>query len=239
MIDDYFDRYGRQARLLPALLALFPVFITVAVWVPALYKSAAGLVGLAVACGLLTALAHFARSRGRHLERQLIVLWGGLPTSIWLRHSSEQLEPETKARYYKFLEQHVDSWKAPTVDEERADPTTTDSRYQSAVRWLLEFTRDNQRFPLVFAENVSYGFRRNTLGLKPYAILLCVATIGVSLVGMYDVPPIQLVENLLPQLTAMVVTFTLLLWWIFAVTKSWVRDAGDAFAKAILAACDS
>ena len=32
---------------------------------------------------------------------------------------------------------------------------------------LREATRDTSRFPLVFAENANYGFRRNLWGLRP------------------------------------------------------------------------
>ena len=101
MIADIFDKYGRQARLFPALLTLFPVFITVAVWVPALYQLGAGLVAIATACGLLTALAHFSRTRGRIVEKKLVREWGGLPTTIWLRRSDENLEWEKESTLLK------------------------------------------------------------------------------------------------------------------------------------------
>ena len=78
---EMFDAYSRQARLQPALLALFPIFFSIAVWVPALYELVAGLVGLAVACGVTVALAHVARLRGRITEQQLFKNWGGKPSA--------------------------------------------------------------------------------------------------------------------------------------------------------------
>ena len=155
------DKYGFQARLRPALLSLFPVFITIAVWAPTLYKTAASLVGLAVACGLTVAFAHFARRRGRAVEQRLVEEWGGLPTTLWLRHGDHHLESGTKQRYYEFLEDNIPGWKSPTRQEEAEDQKHADSRYSSAVRWLLEYTRDTKQFHLVFTENISYGFRRN------------------------------------------------------------------------------
>lgn len=233
MIADFFDRYSRQARLLPALLTLFPAFLTVAVWVPALYQLAAGLTGLAIACGVLTVLAHFARSRGRKLEKQLIQEWGGLPTTIWLRKSDGYLEIETKQRYYNFLESSIPDWKAPTEDVEASDRL-----YSSAVRWLLERTRDVQQFPLVFKENISYGFRRNCLGLKPFAIAVSVLAAGYTGIQFMGISPTTLLQTSLPQIAVGCISALFALWWTFGVTANWVRDAGDAYAKALLGACD-
>lgn len=239
MINLGLDKYGLQARLLPALLALFPVFITVSVWAPALYKTMVSLVGLAVACGLTVAFAHFARIRGRAIEDRLVKEWGGLPTTLWLRYADNHLEDETKQRYHQFLEQNIPGWTAPTPAEETADQGKADNRYGSAVRWLLEYTRDTKQFSLVFAELISYGFRRNALGLKPLAITLSLSSAGFSMVRLYGVPSSSLIADQLPQLTIGVVSFLILLWWIFGVSKSAVRDAGDAYAKALLGTCDT
>lgn len=233
MIADIFDKYGRQARLFPALLALFPVFITVAVWVPALYQLGVGLVALAIACGLLTALAHFSRTRGRIIEKKLVREWGGLPTTIWLRRSDENLEWETKQRYYDFFEVNVPGWKQPQRTDNSADEV-----YKSAVRWLLERTRDTVQFPLVFAENISYGFRRNCLGLKSFAVSISVLVFGVASLGLYGNLGDELLEKFLPQISAGIITFLLFFWWVFGVNRNWVRDAGDSYAKALLGSCD-
>ena len=93
-LGDLFDTYSRQARLQPALLALFPLFVTVAVWVPALYKFAAGLIGLAVACGAIVYLAHLARAWGRKAEDCLFATWGGKPTTLWMMHRDRHLDPQ-------------------------------------------------------------------------------------------------------------------------------------------------
>ena len=233
------DKYGFQARLRPALLSLFPVFVTVAVWAPALYEIAGSLVGLAVACGLMVACSHFARMRGRTIQDRLVKEWGGLPTTLWLRQSDAHLEIETKQRYFDFFEKNVPNWIPPTPEEEAADPDRADSRYASAVRWLLEYTRDTKQYPLVFTENISYGFRRNALGLKSVAIILALASIGYSAGMLYGATLGAILANQFPQLAVGVVSFLLLLWWTFGVTKSWVRDAADAYAKALLSACDA
>jgi len=96
MISSILDEYSLQARLRPALLVLLPLFITVAVWNPAIYNIGTGLISLMVACGLTTVLSHMARERGRITQSKLIQQWGALPTTLWLRHSNNSLDKQTK-----------------------------------------------------------------------------------------------------------------------------------------------
>lgn len=238
-IDKWFDKYSFQARLRPALLSLFPVFITIAVSFPALYELAKSLLSLTIACGVTVAFAHLARKRGREIQNRLIREWGGLPSTLWLRHADEHLETETKKRYHNFLQNNVLNWKAPTPEEELADPAKADSRYGSAARWLLEYTRDAQKFPLIFTENISYGFRRNTLGLKPIGFLISLISTAYPAWRLYGMNLELIFANHSAQLTVGLSSLVMLLGWCCVVTKSWVRDAADAYAKALLAACDS
>src|SRR5947208_9959356 len=60
--------------------------------------------------------------------------------------------------------------KLPTSEEEAADPEGADQRYEACVRFLRNATRDRSTFPLVFAENVNYGFRRNLWGMRSAGI---------------------------------------------------------------------
>ena len=233
-----FDAYSRQARLQSALLALFPLFFSVAVWLPALYELVAGLVGLAVACGVTVAFAHVARVRGRTIEEQLFESWGGKPTTTWLRHRDDHLDEHTKARYCEFLGSNVRDWRGPTVEEERADPTEADARYETAVRWLLEYTRDRKRFPLVFKENVSYGFRRNLYGLQAIGLIVAIVCTIANVVALY-IGAGDGGSTSAAGAAALGVSFAAIVGWLFVVKPAWVRDAGDAYAKALLAACDT
>lgn len=233
-----FDAYGRQARLQPALLTLFPLFVTVAVWFPALYETGAGLLGLAVACGVTVLFAHVARMRGRSAERRLFSEWGGKPTTIWLRHRDTNLDAHTTRRYHNFLSGHVLDWHAPTEEDERSDSDAADARYESAVRWLLEFTRDRKRFPLVFKENVSYGFRRNLYGLKPIGLAVAVFCIAVN-AGLLYWEYVEKAGEISPVgIVVAVVSALALVAWLVVVTPGWVRDAADAYTKTLLSSCD-
>lgn len=239
MSGNLLDAYGRQARLTPALLTLFPIFVTVAAWMPALYKLATGLVGLAVACGVTTVFAHIARYLGRSVQNTLIEEWGGLPTTFWLCWSDENLESQTKRRYFNFLESNIPNWNAPTPKDEKANIDEAKKAYGSAVRWLLEYTRDTKTFSLIFKENISYGFRRNSLGLRPFAIALAFFASGFGIFRLYGAPASDLLSEYPSQTSAIAVSILLLVWWLFGVTRSWVKDAANAYARALLAVCDN
>ena len=180
-----FDSYSIAARLMPALMTLIPVIVTTAVWTPALYALAYGILLPSVECALAFLLMQIARSLGRSAERRLFDKWGGKPTSRWLLRSDGTLDELTKARYRRYLQEHIAGWEAPSQAAEETDRKGAMSKYDSAIRRLRAATRDREQFNLVFAENVSYGFLRNCCGLRwigrPVA-LLCVM---VNCVGLY------------------------------------------------------
>lgn len=232
------DRYSRWARLAPALVALFPAVSTVAVWSPALYDFAIGISAMGTACGITFLLAHIARYLGRKTEPKLYCQWGGKPTSQWLLRSDRNLDEQTKARYRKLLEERVDGWEAPSQADEETGREGAMATYDSAVRWLRDRTRDRQQFDLVFAENVSYGFRRNLYGLRwigRLVALLCVLVNG-GLCHRASVTGDAISVLGLASLSFSVIMTVV---WFAAVRQRWVRDAADGYARALLAACDS
>lgn len=229
MINDWFDRYSLQARLAPALLTLFPAILLVALQFPELYQTAAGLVGLALICGVLTLASHFARARGKRVEKRLNDNWGGRPTTRFLLNVNSELDETTHNRYLSFFSRKIPDWSLG--EDKRAS-------IESAVRWLLEKTRDTATYGLVFKENISYGFRRNCLGMKPVGsviALLCSGYWTAQAYGRYTAS-----ADILPlQIGGFGVSVLLLLWWVFVVSDEWVKEAGDAYAKALLGSVDT
>jgi hypothetical protein len=236
-VGELFDAYGWRARLQPALLLLLPLLAAVALLVPDLYKTGTGMIGLATACGVTALLGHLARASGRRAQEGLYRAWGGPPTTLWLRRGSRLLDDETRARYLAFLEGHVAGWRTPTGEDEKADQAAADRRYSTAVKWLLEYTRDKARFPLVFKENVSYGFRRNLYGMKVLGIVVASISALVSGAALYH--HFGAAGDLdASGSAAMVVSMAALASWLFIVNPAWVRDAADAYARALLSACE-
>lgn len=238
-VVNLFDSYSRQARLYPALLSVFSPLITILAWFPALITSSIGATAVLFAstCGVLYLLTTVSRAQGKKIEARLLKEWGGWPTTIWLRHSSQYLQPLTLERYHRFLRDNVPCLKLPSREEEEIDPVAADQGYASAVKWLQERCRGKD-FYLVEKENAEYGFRRNLRGMRTVGILGSFAAAGLSLIAaltkftsIQDIPP--------AIIGAGVVNVIILVGWLSIVRDTWVREAGDGFARALLANCDS
>ena len=254
-ITTMFDSYGRQARLYPGLLTLFPLLLAAIAWFPALITSSTGgtLLTVASSCGILYGLGVVSRSQGKKVEKRLIREWGGWPTTIWLRHASDCLQPQTLARYHRYLIANVPGLWLPTHEDEAKDPQKADLAYASGVKWLQERCR-GKGFPLVAKENAEYGFRRNLRGMRPIGLTACVLAAGLSMLAIVDEHHDRalalsslstgqgwsILTTTSPAIiAATIVNVVAILGWLMIVRDSWVRDAGDQFARALLANCDA
>ena len=237
-LEQMFDAYSLQARLRPALFVMLPFVLSAAVWVPDLYDFAGGLTGTVAACGFLLVLSHIARFLGRRAEQSLLKEWGGWPSTVMLRHRDGTLDANTKDRYHRFLSANVTGLTMPSSLDENSDLESADQAYRSATRWLIEQTRDRDRFDILFHENISYGFRRNLYGLKPLGLLFSIFAAVWSLVLLY--PDWEQGEWFSKPLGLAAFTFScaVIFLWLFIVTRTWVRDAGYAYAWQLLASCD-
>lgn len=238
-VTDILDPYSIQARLQLAMLALVPIVFTAAIWYPEQYGVATGLAGVAISCGIAAFLAHLARRLGRLAEVQLFQDWGGKPTTIWLRYGDDHLDVQTKERYRAFFQRRIPDWRNPSREEEAANPQVADTAYETAVKWLLEYTRDTQKFPLVFKENIAYGFRRNLYGLRPIGIALTFIALAIDVNEQAAYFHVNSGEVNFIGAVLVVVCLVMLLCWTAVITKHWVRDAADGYARALLATCDA
>ena len=237
--SETFSPYGRKTQIKPAQLTLVPVLVTVAAWAPAGSRLTVAVVGLIVVLGVATLMAPVVRSLGRRVERQLHARWGGDPASCWMLRSDRNLDEPTKARYRACLEQRIDGWVAPSQVDEETDCEGARSKYDTAVRWLRERTRDREQFGGVFQASVSYGLRRNAYGVRWVGRTLASLAVIVNLGALYyttriESDPISIV-SIAPLLISMIWTGG----WLKVVRERWVRDAADAYARALLATCDS
>lgn len=239
MLSSLFDEYSLSARVRPALLALLPLIIATYVSVPALYNIVAGLFSIIVACGFITALAHYARHQGRKTEKRLYSLWGGKPTTIMLRHMDDSLDTHTKTRYHNYLAGKINGWAAPAFEDERQNQGATDEFYDSAVRWLLEKTRDTKKYKLLFKENISYGFRRNARGIKWFGVACSIISFLLIGMGVYPSADYLNFKQYLLEYSSSIFSFVMLMWWLFVVNDAWVKDAAESYALRLLAVCEN
>jgi hypothetical protein len=216
---------------MPVLLVVLPAFLLLAVSV--LDASTLGVATGAVVSALSMLGAQLGRDRGRNLQPILWHEWGGPPTTQALRFIGPR-PPEQVAQAHGSIEKAL-SLTLPSEEEERADPASADERYSAAVIQLIAKTRDRRKFPLVFEENVNYGFRRNSLGLRGFGIAACVATLALSGV-------------LLARGSGTLATraghfgwpagasILLGLFWLAVVNRDWVRVPADAYAGRLVEA---
>ena len=233
-----FDEHAFRARVIPTLVVVVIPVMGFLCWLPAFSTTQLTLV--AVLSLVLTSLfSQIGRDLGKALEPKLFEEWGGRPSVQLLRCSTKLLSKETRERYRLKLESIDRNLRIPTEFEELVDPQAADSRYDSASLFLRETTRSKSAFPVVFNENVNYGFRRNLLAMKPAGILLCVAgaisSITATIVGMKG----SAVDSEASSLVIAFLNAALLTWWCLRINSQWVRVAAFAYAERLLGSCDS
>lgn len=186
------DPYQQKARVFPGLLTALPILVPL-LWIlgpknPIL----TALLGLVTSCGAIYGLASVARGLGKRLEGRLLAKWGGLPTTIILRHRDSHLDDYSKARYRNGIESKL-GVKLPTVEEEIADELAADRMYDGVTRHVRELTRGKEH-ALLLKENIAYGFHRNMLAMKPLGIItsLVGVVLGAMISGMVELSPLQL-----------------------------------------------
>lgn len=223
------DAYIRRTRYQPGLLAVAPVAVLLIGlgWQKSAWAIA--LSGLSVQVGLPFFLAGVVRSLGERVQDDLYATWGGPPTSRFLRHTSTESTAADRDRWHARLAR-VAGRSLPTADEERSDPQGADEIYDTVTADARELTR-GPNFPLVAAENISYGFWRNMRGLRPWGLWL---SVGMSIVAFAAVaaaagggapgPRTALIAALLAELALVAV-------WAAGPTEARVANAADKYAR--------
>jgi hypothetical protein len=241
------DPYDRQARLYPALLCLLPLLALIALLYAPYVSALTGVVTMAISCGGLFLMTNICREMGKRLEEKLFREWGGKPTTQLLRHRDNAIDSVTKRRYHSFLAAKINA-VFPDAEQERSEPAAADEVYQSGARWLLDHTRPDagKQFDLLFRENISYGFRRNALGVRPLAIVIAFGCLlwalakERNLFGTGSAFDLSALTRLSPTATASLTLSTaMLLVWVFFFTKKSLRTSAFSFAQTLLRTCDT
>ena len=239
------DPYERKARLWPALLTILPLIVTIVLLYATILSALTNIALIMFACGALYLMGSVTRQQGKKMENKLYAEWGGKPTTQLLRHSNKVIESISKERYHKFLSSKVNiSFPSPEV--ELHNTKDADEIYQSAVSWLLNQTRDHKKFYLLFAENITYGFYRNALGIKPIGIIIAVGTMIWILInyGVFNATEkyfinIEAIINLpRPAFAAIAMSLLMLLVWLLFITKKSLCNAAFTYAETLLRSCD-
>jgi hypothetical protein len=231
------DTYSLRACIAPIFLTILPLLLAINLWAP---KS----VSLEVLSGstiVSIALSVLAAQLGRHgktKEPGLWQSWGGPPTTRFLRHRDTQFNPIRRARCHKNLEKCIPEIHMPTAQEEIENPLAADQVYEMFTRYLIDRTRDKKRYPLIFKENVNYGFLRNLWGLKGVGIFIS----GLSLIGSGFYGCLQWVNHKTVAPEALIMgglCLLAVLLWIFWVKPDTIRIPAEAYAERLLEFCEN
>lgn len=231
------DPYSLRARLQPALLALLPACATLFVIAPGQFEPIRLFAVIAATLGGAMLLTSLARDAGKKLEPRLWKAWGGRPSVAMLRHRDTTIPSALKARYHSKLAKAMKR-QLPTSAEESSDPAGADEVYEAANAWLLARSREQDKFQSLLADNITYGFRRNLLGLRPWVFGCCAIALAAIALA-YFMPgllPAPLDATTAVLATGIVLAYAVL--FVAVVKRAWVRRAADAYALRLLETAD-
>ena len=230
-----FDHYSLRARLQPALITLLPLALGVFAWSEPGTRWMTALWTTLGTSGTTYCLAVMARNRGKKIEQGLWNSWGGAPTTQLLRHVGPA-NPVLRARWHECLAKLLKK-PMPTVPEEQADTEAADAVYAAVTRLLINERRDAKKFPLIYKENVNYGFCRNLFAQRGVGIVASVIGIAAALAaGRYFGVTAKVL--VLPWVCVGIGFLTLLM-WIFVLTPDWVKIPAFAYAECLLESSDA
>lgn len=231
-----FDTYSIKARVFPAIIAGLPTLALLFIIVPWDHLGISQAIASFMGVVLVFAFADMARHRGKNIQTKL---GSGETPEQWHRDNSD-LPEVSKSLFRNFVADHLKQ-EAPTANEEEFDTTKANDFYRAANAWLRDRTRDTSKFSMLFGENITYGFRRNLLGLKTIAIICNLLVLAFCIAVLYFKPTyfeeLPRIDEKLIIVMAAVLLHTA--YMIFSVNKKAVLDASRAYGRQLILSCDT
>lgn len=234
-IFKFFDTYNLRARVFPALVSGLPTLALLLAVVPWDRLELSHLIASAMALTLLWAFSDYARQSGLRVERKL----GSRSTLYLWHHANTEIDRLSKRRYRQFMAEKL-GVQAPTVNQERDTPDEANEFYEAASAWLRANTRDTKTFNILFEELMTYGARRNLLGLKKVALGMNFIVAMICASSLYFQWSHPSLSNLQEKLAIVIIAVILhSIYMIFGVTEASVLDASRAYGRQLLVSCDT
>jgi hypothetical protein len=129
----------------------------------------------------------------------------------------------------------------PSAEMERANSESADEIFRSLTKRLLE-KRRGPKYQLIANSNAEYGFRRNMLGLKPWAITAATLTVCLLFfIWWLTCPTVPFSKRMLAAdverrwklYVLSICDVGAISFWVFYVRESWVRLSAFDFAHAL------
>lgn len=235
-----FDNYTLKARYFPVIIFLFPI-VVLGVFYSLHFDSILHfLISLGVVGALTYLFSQLGRDQGKIKEPALWKSWGGMPSIQLLRLRDSYFDKHTKQRYHQKLQIVCPVTSVPDTGMENNDPQAADDVYHTWTKYLISQSRDNKKFSLLYKENVSYGFRRNLWGLRPlalsFSICLLIANYLFFALTLNNYNPVAYPNSFIYSSLSLLLV---ILFWLFVVTKQWVRLVAFSYAERLCECCDN
>ncbi len=225
------DSFQYRSRVQPALLCVLPLSLTLALVLGLSGSALSGAISFAASTGVFYFIATLVGDRGKRLQDELWSSWGAPPTTLLLRGDAED-SVEVRTRRWQLMRGIM---RDGIIEIDGAAPS--DGEIEVYVARLRELTRDRDQFHLIAAENAGYGFRRNTLGLRPLGICLGLVALGVAVVASLVALPAHSTQAALFGAAA-VGNLIVIALWIWAVSRNWVKRQAFNYANALLGSAE-
>jgi len=228
------DNYTLQARVAPVLVVMLPGLL----WFVGLFPPDTATLGLFTSIfatgGLGILLGQLGRDRGKAKEKKLFKKWGETPTTKFFRHHDDRFNPKTTAAMHANMRRLIPDSPEIRPEDEEKDPVTADQVYSRWTSYLRENTRDPAVFPIIHAENINYGFRRNLYGLRVYAIAIALWPLFIKVLSYIGKNPIATPVDWITLASSTL----LLAFYLIVANSKWVQVAAEAYADRLIRASD-
>jgi hypothetical protein len=214
----------------PAVVGVAPALALVAMGVSWTSLSLPDVITSAAVGVLFVVFADLARRFGKRTEMDLFKATGGRPSLNLLWQSDPTFDAKTKERYRNYLAAELGE-HPPAPETKAADPDAN-GFYQRCGNWLRERTRDKEKFRLLFEENITYGFRRNLLGIKWPGLILNLLVILIVAYLLYNKTSISGDGPRFGQhVSILLVAAVHAAYFLFFVTRKSVEEASNQYAR--------
>ena len=227
------NKYELYARVYPVIITLLPLLL-VGVYFSIDYQnlySALGSIGLIAFLSFV--FGQLGRDRGKNAEKGLWEEWGGAPSIQILQLRNSILDIYTTKRMHQKLSEVTNTGFADMEQLENSNPQEADEIYASWSNYLRKETRDTSKYKLLFQENISYGFRRNTWGLRTIGLLLTFLSLLTICAHSYLIKQFCETHNLSLWISGGLLII-ILLFWVVIVNKKWVKQVAFAYAERLV-----
>lgn len=230
------DTYRLRAQLLPAGLAVLPLFGVLLgehrvdpgkTLLPAV---------LFMSVGGTWFLGQVIHACGQKRLRQLFRSRGGRPAIRMLRHRDRTVDRMTKQTWHERLS---GQWGIhfPTRAEEDLDPAGADATYQRAVACCERHTWNRIAFPALRQESIECEFLMNGLALRWMGLITAAAAVMWTCVAHSSVsiglrPRLELAASVslnLESASIVLVSVLMALAWLFFFTPDRARSAAGSY----------